>query len=200
MKNVALFGNMYAGKSTLAAALVDAGYVKLSFAGPLKNIAAMAYGEIDKTQDYETTSVDYPIATTEKYKIVHKSGRQLLQEIGQTIKEVDKDFWLKVFFRDAKNYGDMPLTVDDGRFMFEFEALKEQGWLTVGIMVPETIRDMRAVTINGRPPTPEERNHASEIEVPDIIAKCDIVVDGTVEAYYNAKRILHAARDNNNDD
>lgn len=184
MRNVALFGQMYAGKSTIAVALTDAGYHRMSFAGPLKNVAALAYGTIDKTGDYVVTQ------NSEAAVQYYKSGREILQEVGQSLKDVDRDFWLKCFFRDAGNYLDQPLTVDDGRFMFEFEALKDKGWLSVGILTPDTVRWQRAVMLNGREPTPKEKNHASEVEVPKILERCDILVDGTADPYYNVKRIL----------
>jgi len=193
--NVALFGQMYAGKSTIADAMADAGYHRISFAAPLKNVAALAYGTINKSQDYGIVSegvVD--AAGTMKPWTTTKSGRQILQEVGQTIKQVDRDFWLKCFFRDSDNYLDTPLIVDDGRFLFEYEALAARGWLAVGIMTPDTVRWQRAVSLNGREPTPAEKNHPSETEIPDIIARCDIVVDGTADPYSNAKRILDVAR------
>jgi len=195
LRNVALFGQMYAGKSTIADALGEAGYHRMSFAGPLKNVAALAYGTIDKTGEYETMSPweDAKIVTP-AYSTSTKSGRQILQEVGQAMKMVDRDFWLKCFFRDAKNYLDTPLTVDDGRFLFEFDALRSQGWLSVGILTPDTVRWQRAISLNGREPTPAEKNHPSETEIPSILAKCDLVVDGTTDPYANAKRILDVAR------
>ena len=189
MKNVALFGQMYAGKSTIADALTDAGYHRLSFAGPLKNVAALAYGPINKTEDYATSE-----SVNDWTGIRLKSGRQILQEVGQTIKAVDRDFWLKCFFRDADNYLGVPLVVDDGRFLFEYQALRDSLWLCVGVRTEDSVRWQRAVSLNGREPTPEEKNHESERQVPEILDKCDIIVDGTADAYANVKKILLYAR------
>jgi hypothetical protein len=187
---------MYAGKSTIADGLADAGYQRMSFAAPLKNVAALAYGPINKTAEYETVAIGaWDVdETLLPYKVM-KSGRQILQDVGQELKNVDRNFWLRCFFRDAENYLDYPLVVDDGRFMFEFRELKARGWLCVGILTPDTIRNQRAVALNGREPTPEERNHPSEVEVPHIIGQCDLQVDGTMDAYYNVRRILDLARD-----
>lgn len=186
MKNVALFGQMYAGKSTIADALSDAGYQRMAFAAPLKNVAAMAYGPIDKTGTYQATTRDGV-----KYQL---SGREILQKVGQYMKDMDRDFWLKAFFTTKKNYLDQPLVVDDGRFIFEYEALVADGWLTVGVMTPDTVRFQRAVLLNGREPTPSEKNHESEIEIPSILDRCDIVVDGTQDSYFNVTQILREAR------
>lgn len=196
MKNVALFGPMYAGKSTIADALAEAGYHRMSFAAPIKNIAALAYGKIEKTGEYTVftqgrSNPDWGGTVTTSSV---KSGRQLLQEIGQYLKHVDRDFWLRCFFNDAKNYLDQPLTVDDGRFLFEYQALKDNGWMTVGIKTPVETRMDRAVLLSGRRPTEAEMNHESEVELPDILDRCDIVVDGTADAYMNARKILMYAR------
>jgi hypothetical protein len=186
VRNVALFGQMYAGKSTIAQALVDAGFAKLSFAGPLKNVAALAYGPVGKTTEYE--------AVRDGGRLVKISGRQILQDVGQYMKHVDRDFWLKCFIRSSEQYLDQPLVVDDGRFTFERDALQKAGWLIVGINTPHAVRMQRAVALNGREPTLEEQNHESEVEVPDIVQNADIIVQGTNEAYDNARKILEAAR------
>jgi hypothetical protein len=186
LKNVALFGQMYAGKSTIADALSDAGYQRMSFAAPLKNVAALAYGPVNKTENYNVITRD-GIPTM-------LSGREILQKVGQTIKDVDLHFWLKAFFGTKRNYLDQPLVVDDGRFTFEYEALVADGWMTVGILTPDSVRWQRAVMLNGREPTPDEKNHESEIQIPSILDRCDIVVDGTQDPYHNAKRILDEAK------
>lgn len=185
MRNVAIFGQMYAGKSTLASALVDAGYVRLSFAGPLKNVASMAYGNVEKGRDYEITNLD---GTTQRV-----SGRAILQGVGQSIKSLDRDFWLRCFRRDIQRYLDQPLVVDDGRFIFERDALRELGFLIVGVETPFAERMARAEFISGRRPSDEELEHQSEREIPHILHEVDITVSGTGDAYSEARRILEAA-------
>ncbi len=193
MRNIALFGQIAAGKSTLAAALVDAGYHKMSFAGPLKNVAALAYGPVDKAKEYEITSSHAgEFHTIGHHRLI--SGREVLQQVGQVLKDVDRDFWLKCFMRDARNYLDTPLVVDDGRFLFEFEALRDNDWLTVGINTPHALRMQRAKALYGREPTAAEQSHQSEVEVPLILQKVDMIVQGNDESYDIARRILEKAR------
>ena len=187
MRNVALFGSMAAGKSTIAAALEDAGFHRMSFAAPLKNIAALAYGNVVKGEMYEVTPL---MPGYDKHLI---SGREILQGIGQTIKSVDRDFWVKCFLRDAARYAGMPLVVDDGRFLFERDILKENGWLIVGIDTPDDVRYDRYQTLYGRRPTRDEATHESEREVPEIVQTADIILDGTTEAYKNVAVILKEA-------
>jgi dephospho-CoA kinase len=185
--NIALFGHMAAGKSTIAAGLEDAGFTRMSFAAPLKNVAALAYGKIDKGEMYEVVPKD---SGAEKHLI---SGREILQGIGEVIKWVDRDFWMKCFMRDTARYETMPLIVDDGRFLFERDYLKATGWLIVGVEAPEEVRDSRYMTLHGRIPSQHEKEHESERDIPIIIAEADIVVDGTADAYENVSKILIAA-------
>lgn len=178
---------MAAGKSTIAAALEDAGYHRMSFAAPLKNIAALAYGPISKSEMYEVTPRE------EGYDKHLVSGREILQDIGQYMKYVDRDFWMKCFLRDAQRYDTMPLVVDDGRFLFERDMLRRNGWFIVGIDTPQDVRYDRYQTLYGRRPTESEANHESERDVPEIIRTADVIVDGTEEAYVNVKKILGLA-------
>jgi dephospho-CoA kinase len=180
--NIALAGGMYSGKSTIADALTEHGYQRMSFAAPLRNVAALAYGSIDKSADYETMGRDG------EPRLV--SGRQVLQGVGQSIKDFDRNFWLRCFDRDAERYAGIPLVVDDMRFLFERDWLKAKGWHIVGVDTDLPTRLERANQITGRMPTADELVHESEIEVPKVIAEADIIVDGTEDPYENAATIL----------
>lgn len=186
MKSVALFGQMASGKSTISTALVDSGFVQLAFAQPLKNISELAYGKVDKSGEYWITTMEG------KHESI--SGREVLQRVGQSIKSHDRDFWLRCFFRTADNYLDTPLVVDDGRFIFERDALSAKDWLIVGIDTPETVRRERYLTVYGRYPTTVELNHQSEVELPGIIDEAELIVNGTADPYHNVRLILEAAR------
>lgn len=185
--NIALFGNMAAGKSAIASSLVDSGHIQLAFAGPLKAMAELAYGKIDKSGRYTVTNLD-GIDTT-------ISGREILQRVGQSIKSHDRDFWLRCFFRSAKNYLDTPLVVDDGRFIFERDSLALRGWLIVGIDTPARVRRERYRTIYGRYPTEVELNHQSERELPEIVRNADIIVGGEDDPYMNVRSIMKKANE-----
>lgn len=171
MKNIAIVGKMYAGKTTLANALVENhGYSLSRMAGPLKAIAHLAYGEeVQKGREYDTIDKDSGF-------VVVKTGRQLLQQIGQSMKLVDRDLWLKCFINDAKFRNAAPYVVDDVRFAFEANYLRKHKWLIVRIETSEDIRVERAVALTGKAPTEEELTHESEREVDDI--KVDQVLPG----------------------
>jgi dephospho-CoA kinase len=181
--NIALVGNMYAGKSTIAETLAsDLGYVRMAFAAPLKNVAALAYGTIDKGGKYETTLDVHPVNPAPDQQLI-KSGREILQQVGQAMKAVDRDFWIKCFQREAARYDNVPLVVDDLRFLFERDMLREAGWFIVGVNTPEQVRMDRALRITGRVPTEAELNHESEREVQQIIEQADYVVLGDGDPY-----------------
>lgn len=177
MKNIAIVGKMHAGKTTLANELVRShGYNRVSMAGPLKALAQFAYGEIvEKDKEYETID-------RETGDAVFKSGRVIYQQIGQSLKYVDRDIWLKMFINDTKDMFDKgtayAFVVDDVRFVFEAERLRADGWVIVKVNTPEDVRIDRAIRLMGRAPTLEELNHESEAEVDDIAP--DIVMGGTV--------------------
>ena len=163
MKNIAIVGKMYAGKTTLAMELVaNHGYSLSRMAGPLKAIAHLAYGEeVQKGQKYDT--IDLTTGET-----VQKTGREILQGIGQSMKIVDRDLWLKCFINDAKYRKSEPYVVDDVRFGFEADYLRKNKWLIVKIETPEDIRIERAIKATGKRPTEAELYHESEREVDDI--------------------------------
>lgn len=169
--NVALVGKMYSGKTTMANAFVaNQGYRKVAMAGPLKLIAKLAYGEdIQKDKNYPVVDLSFGTRTT-------KSGRKILQQIGQSLKAVDRDIWLKIFINDTNDMNNGPYVVDDVRFKFEADYLRSAGWVIVKIDTEEAERVRRAFMLTGKEPTHQELNHESEVEVDDISE--DVYIDG----------------------
>lgn len=172
MMNVAIVGKMGAGKSSLANFLVDVHqYTRVANAGALKALAQMAYGPIDKSETYRITTT-LPFGETVQHEL---SGREVLQGIGQTLKEFDRDIWLKAMVRSMETMQG-PFVCDDTRFPFEAGFLKGKGWIIAKLQVPEEIRMNRYQHLYGRIPTEQELNHASETEVDNI--QEDILLDG----------------------
>lgn len=162
MRNIAIVGKMYAGKTTLANEFVAShGYTRVAMAGPLKQLALLAYGEdVVKDKMYDVSDMDGSQTT--------KSGRAILQGIGQSIKAVDRDIWLKIFINDTAQMDREPYVVDDVRFGFEADYLRRAGWFIVKVDTPNWTRIQRAKSLSGRVPTKEEMNHESEREVDNI--------------------------------
>ncbi len=184
MNNLAIVGGFAAGKTTLADGLVQQGYTRVSFAKRLKELAQAVYGEpiaeylaggrayapVEKATEYDITRLDGHIDTI--------TGRRILQELGQAVKELDRDFWIRWMLRDIEDgkYGPAPYVTDDCRFPYEADALKSFGFTIVKLEVDVDVRIRRYTDTYGRPPTPAELVHPSEIELVDI--EPDFVVDG----------------------
>lgn len=183
MTNIAIVGQMYAGKTTLANAITRVGgHQRVLMAGPLKAIAGLAFNEdIDKGKTYDTSYGP-------------KSGRQILQEVGQSMKSVDRDFWLNCFFNDVDHLIQIAqgseFVVDDVRFVFEAEALRNNGWVIIKVKTPEDVRLRRGKDALGRDITTQELGHESEAEVNRISS--DYLWDGTtpLEEYDDKVRNL----------
>lgn len=180
MKNLAIVGGFAAGKTTLSEGLVQQGYTRVSFARYLKEIAAHVYGgPIGKTDTYYVAD----LVTGDEREI---SGRQLLQELGQAVKVMDRNFWINSLLGelDNGNYGDGPFVTDDCRFPYEAQALKAEGFDIIKLDTPMDVRIRRYEQTYGRVPTAAELVHPSEIEL------VDIVPDMTIDGEWEPKRIL----------
>lgn len=176
MRNLAIVGGFAAGKTTLSEGLVQQGYTRVSFARYLKEIASRIYNEgvqLDKVGEYSVTSLNGLTGTL--------SGREILQQLGQAVKALDRDFWIKSLMADLDNgnYGDGPFVTDDCRFPYEADALRNSGFMIVKLDVGLDVRIQRYEQTYGRKPTPEELVHPSEIELVDIVP--DFRLDGTME-------------------
>jgi dephospho-CoA kinase len=191
MKNILLVGHFASGKTTIAAALGEAGYQLQSFSGGIKDILVPAYGPLSKGKAYSTHDVHQGT--------VDLSGRELMQKFGQSIKLIDEFFWLRVVERKMKQAEFVSghfekWVIDDGRFDFELSWARDKGWLIVGVNTSEPIRMQRYKTVYGREPTKAEMEHPSEQQIPQLLLECDVVVQGSDDAYWNAKKILENAR------
>lgn len=188
MRNIAIVGGFGAGKTTLSDALVDKGYTRVSFAGLLKEMAARAYGgEIDKGRTYFVTDLQTGIDR-------EISGREILQELGQSVKAMDRDFWINALVNDieAGRYGSNPWVTDDCRFPYEAKALRGVGFLIVKLNVALPVRLERYKTNYGRYPTSKELIHPSEMELEDI--EVDYEINGENPPAYVRDAVLALAQ------
>jgi dephospho-CoA kinase len=187
LRSVAIVGQMASGKTTLAERLIkDYGYTRVSFAERMRFIASQVYGaggSINKVADYEVTR-----ATGEIERI---SGRQLLQELGQSVKSLDLDIWVKWLRRDiyAGEYGDGPYVIDDCRFPFEADFLRDQmKFVIVKLDTDKATRMQRYERAYGRPPTFQELKHLSETEIEKIVP--DVTIPGEYQPVELARLVV----------
>lgn len=163
--NIAFIGRLGSGKSTAARILEQDGWVRHSWAEPVRAIFAMAYdGDVTGPGYAETKKREYLVKTHEGHRVV--TGRHLLQLIGtEAMREsVDLDFWLKAGLR---NIDDRPTVNDDTRFLNEADALRERGFKLVRIV---------------RPGFDQASTHASETEQDRIAVDYTIQNDASIES------------------
>lgn len=117
-RSVAILGPQGAGKSSIAALFGEhRGYQRHGIADAIKHLANLAYSQLAKD---ETLVVDRYSGLT----VV--TGRELLQDIGAALREVDRKFWLRVWKQDyleiqRLGYG---VVIDDVRLPEEVDYLR----------------------------------------------------------------------------
>ena len=118
MRSVALIGPQGSGKSTIAALFQEGrGYQRHGIADAIKHIAGMAYNDLGKTETLVLSRYTGDVVLT---------GREVLQDIGAALRNVDRKFWLRVWRKDyfelqRMGYG---VVVDDVRLDAEVDYLK----------------------------------------------------------------------------
>lgn len=122
MRNVAFIGKSGTGKTTLSQMLSEHhAYEVTSIAAPIREVALMAYGKFSK-------EMRYPQQTLGLSRLV--TGRELLQEIGAALREMDSLFWMRVWLLRTKQgaedgvVGSITLVVDDVRLDAERAFIK----------------------------------------------------------------------------
>ena len=178
LNNIVLVGRFGTGKSTVAQVLVDEyGYGRASLASNIKSLARDAYGTLDKGKHVRVTSRDG------KHRDI--TIRQVLQELGEAVKDMDRDLWLRLLLNDIQ-FATGPLVVDDARFPFEAEALRQRGWVIARLYAPQMILMERYKDAYGRLPTEAEMNHVSETQSdfirPDIELNAELPPEMLAEA------------------
>ena len=151
--NIAFVGPQGSGKSTLAEMLTERltdPYVVLPIADSIKEVAETAYGtylqEFDKSQKYEQRKLGLDVQT---------SGREILQEIGARLREMDALFWVNAWLNRYQRLRDMhrsrPVVVDDVRLPLEATFLREhlKDIVIVRVFASAEARTERRGTLQG---------------------------------------------------
>ncbi|MFD3573837.1 hypothetical protein [Streptomyces sp. NPDC058644] len=175
MKDIALTGLSRSGKDSIAARLVEKhGYARVAFADRLKESALKADPWIDGPYPrypdgwMVRLSVLVHHVGWERAKDEYPEVRRYLQHSGQTIREIDPQFWIKASLpqvRAAQELDGRPVVFTDVRYVNEAEYLKDRGFAIVRVTRP------------GQTPG----DHASEREMLSYPADQEIVNGGSLE-------------------
>ena len=167
--NVAFFGKAQSGKDTAGKRLVENwAFTRLAFADPLKRMALQINPYIP-TGYGVTVRLEALIADVgwDYAKTTYPEVRRILQNTGQTVREQDEDFWVRVLMDKvrAADRWNMPLVVTDCRYRNEAEALRAAGFALVHIKRPDLM---------------STDAHASENELNDFPADETLINGGSV--------------------
>jgi len=148
---IAFCGRMGSGKTTACKYLAERTKVTyadkvtiLSFAEPLKKLAKEIWGYENKSQTFNFGG-----------RIV--TARELLQELGNKMREIDPDIWLNMMGKRIKYYSstNYNMFIDDLRFPNEEEMLIKNGFKIVHLFSPEETRLERMFKRDGVYPEKE---------------------------------------------
>lgn len=176
---IALFGKMRSGKNTVADILTE----EYEF-----NQFAFGDGIGCIIQEY------FPEAWA------GGKPREHYQHIGQQLRVLDEDVWVKYLLNDVDAYihlkavfdneDNVNIVVTDGRQLNEAVRLKEEGFVIVKVTTPEEIR-LERMKKAGDVFTAEQLNHETELQVDLIEPDVEIINDGTLEGLkYMVNRIV----------
>ena len=205
--SIALIGRRGAGKTRVSRYLVEEhGYRRHSWADGVRVIAAMAYGDRFVSTDPEeyaaAKAATYEIRT--EYGVERVTGTWILQHIGtEALRDsVDKDFWIKAGIKTIERAGQFATTMDaswvndDTRFVNEVEALRDRGFLIVGLIASHQVRLERlmdrgesreaAEAALGHPSESLEPRIAdtlidAELPLVDVFRRIDVIVKAQID-------------------
>lgn len=180
MKNIGIAGKFAVGKTSVANILEsNHGYVRMSIASSLKQFvnqmyARDVYGTDEGAVLQKSDSI--LINTVDGRRMV--TVRQLLQDIGNQMKLIDQDIWLRGVRHQVLLWNEMgkSVVIDDVRFPREAEYLKNIGFINVRLAASEDTRLERYFRTYGIKPTRQELNDKSETAVDAITP--DYELDG----------------------
>ena len=109
--------------------------------------------------------------------------RGLLQLIGQTVRKIDEDIWVRYLLEDISKYPswrEMDIVVSDVRQENEVRTLRREGYTIIKVTASENIRIAR-MKAAGDIVTKEQLSYETELSVDAIDADWVIVNEGTLE-------------------
>lgn len=127
---IGLSGKAGSGKDTFAKFLEPFGYIRISFADPLKTVAKLIFGLTEG-------QVTDPRAKEEEDLRWGMSPRRIMQEVGKKMREIHSDVWLRqalARINDERINNDRHnFVITDVRFPNEADVIRSLGGVLVRI-------------------------------------------------------------------
>lgn len=149
---IALCGKMGSGKSYIAKLFSEKYNCKIiSFAGRVKKLANELFDMKEK-------------------------DRNLLQNLSQKIKEIDKNVWVNVVKKEINKYENV--VIDDLRFPNEYQMLRDLDFIVIRLNID---RDIRIDRLSGKYKNFKDHlqamEHVSETLLEDFVYDFEVVSD-----------------------
>jgi len=174
---IALTGRMRSGKSTIAEHLwLKYEFAKISFANSLKIMADRLFSHL-----YEPIYEDCPFSEGGRSIKGYRKHRALLQELGQKMREIDENVWIRQAEQSMKVFENLRSTkgvvIDDLRQPNEYEWARANGFIVIRVEASESLRIERAER-SGDSFSEEDLAHDTEKHVDIFAVDYTITNDG----------------------
>lgn len=174
---IALTGRMRSGKSAAAAYMTAKhGFKSISFASALRRVADDLFEHL-----YEPIYEDCPFSEDGKHRIGWRKPRALLQTLGQKMREIDEDVWIRQAEQSMMVYEDMHSTagivIDDLRQPNDYEWARVNDFIIIRVKASEDLR-LKRVEQAGDDFSAEDMAHDTEQHVDGFSVDYTIVNDG----------------------
>ena len=147
--NIALFGRSGSGKTFVAKRLCRHYNYQLISSGKLcRDICNILFGDESKGN---------------------------LNKISTSIREIDKNIWIKAALRSASN--DRPIVFDSIRYISDYQFFKAAGFILVRVVGSPSL-DAQRLKKRGQKIREEDRTHPSEWEAESCKYNFEIINDG----------------------
>lgn len=183
-KHIALVGKSRSGKDTVGQILVRHGsYTRLAFADELKRAALrldpyipLRYTQLPVRLSDLIRRVGWELAKDQFPEV-----RRVLQEYGQSVRELEPEFWVRPVQAQVRQGAEwnMPCVITDARYLNEVTALRAEGAVVVRVERP-------GAGLKG-----DAARHSSETELDGLEPDHVLLNDGGLVDLMEATRALY---------
>lgn len=126
-----------------------------------------------------------------------RKPRWILQKLGQAMREIDPDIWVRLTFNaiyKGERGGMEDFCLTDARQPNEIERLRKEGFILIRVNAPDKLRIQRMIE-NGDNFKPEDLKHETEIMIDTYDVDYEIQNNGNLfEAFKQLEIILDKIR------